>query len=466
MKTPTTADSEAVERLAREDTLSQTVRRAQYFSYILFVAFLAPAYSTLAFLQELSPQVTLWNNFWPRLLFNSLPWLFCAAFLKSKRLSNKNKIVLWTVLYGVIFISSAMVHVWPLAMSGHPTALLFISGANGALFVGIWAILSVPVALIPLCFAVNFFLVCCPLFYVAWASGNKTIFMSTVNDTLFLNLAGFACGYVASKVYYELATIKAQKQMEAAKFLGNEVYSAIFEGKEELLEEDTRNGYVLFIDIRNSTLMMNNHKDRWDQFNKEWMATASEIVPRFRGNLLKTGGDSLLITFGIFDEAPVDLSDIPGIEHDERAAEDRRWRELSHHSFKCTHELFVGFQELAKKHFPETPLRIGAGLDRGPVTRGLRGSDHKMELDIWGDRVNCAARLQDHSKTVAARFKADSSLLVISPYAGDYLGDQSKFLTLPIRAPGIKDFPGLKWVLVKEYDYHQKTEIDPGVKAA
>ncbi len=377
----------------------------------------------------------------------------------------KKKILFWAIANGMIFNLTGWIHIWPQALNGHPETLLFISGQNGAYFFGTWVMLAVPARMILPCLLIAFSTLWGPLFLVASRTNDNIIFLTAINDTASLLLLGFIGGYFVSKLYKEIAFLKAEKQVEAAKFLGTEVYSAIFEDKKELFKEESRTGYVLYIDIRNSTFMTNNHKQRWEEFGRAWIAAASEIVPRNRGNLLKTGGDSLLITFGVFDEALPDLSDIPGIEREEISAENQRWKELTYHCFTCTHKLIEKFQELSKIHFPEIPMKLGAGIDRGPINRGIRGSDHKMELDIWGDRVNCASRLQTYSKNLMSNFEKDSSLLVVSPFAGDYLEDQTDFKTHLISDEGIKDFAGIKWVMVKEYPYYIKaTQTD--LKAA
>ncbi len=452
-------------RVASAELFVQAVSRCFYISLVCLVSFFLFSFTSFHFIHEMDPSITLWSNTWPRIIFNCIPCALLAWFLKKSKTAANRKIIIWTLCYGIIFNLSGWIHLWPLALKGHPEVLLYISGVNGTYFFGAWVIMAVPPAIMFYCFAISITTIWIPLGYVSYLTSNKAIFLTITNDTAFLNLLGFVAGYFVSRLYKELAVLKTTQQLETAKFLGNNVYSAIFEGKEELLKEETRNGYILFMDIRDSTQMTSLYRERWETFGKEWMSAASKIVPSHRGSLLKTGGDSLLITFGVFDEAPVDLSDIPGIEREEIMAEERRWKELTFHCFNCTHKLIEQFQLISDKHFPELALRIGAGIDRGPVKRGLRGSEHKMELDIWGDRVNCAARLQDYAKNVATRFDADSSVLIVSPFACDYIDEKTDFRTTLVDGSGIKDFPGIKWVLAREYKYRVKNRMDPGIKA-
>ncbi|MEZ4814725.1 MAG: adenylate/guanylate cyclase domain-containing protein [Bdellovibrionota bacterium] len=459
-------DFSSTEKVISESLYADTAKRALYLSLICSLLFLTLGITSYDYLHFFNQNITLWSNLWPRLVFNTLPWLLAALYIQKHKHKPKTKIINWTIFHGLIFIVTGFIHVWPIALNGSPESLIYVGATNGAYFFGTWVILAIPKKIIPICLTITILLVWLPLITIAKITGNLIIFKNVLNDTLFLGPAGFGAGFFISKLYEQIARIKAEKQIEAAKFLGTEVYSAIFEDKKELFKEETRTGYVLYIDIRNSTYMTNNFKKEWEAFGREWMAAASDLVPNNRGNLLKTGGDSLLITFGVFDEALPDLSDIPGIERDEISAENQRWKELTYHCFSCTHKLIQKFQELSKLHFPNTPVKLGAGIDRGPIHRGIRGSDRKMELDIWGDRVNCSSRLQDYSKNLLSHFEKDSSVLVVSPFAGDYIEDQTDFKTHLINDSGIKDFPGIKWVLVKEFPYYLRLANDPGVKAA
>ncbi|MFO0627022.1 MAG: AAA family ATPase [Polyangiales bacterium] len=51
----------------------------------------------------------------------------------------------------------------------------------------------------------------------------------------------------------------------------------------------------------------------------------------------------------------------------------------------------------------DVPLRVGIGVDRGPVTLGTLGSAQRLAISVVGDAVNSAARLESATKGLATR---------------------------------------------------------------
>lgn len=51
----------------------------------------------------------------------------------------------------------------------------------------------------------------------------------------------------------------------------------------------------------------------------------------------------------------------------------------------------------------DVPLRVGIGIDRGPVTLGTLGSAQRLAISVVGDAVNSAARLESATKGLATR---------------------------------------------------------------
>jgi class 3 adenylate cyclase len=91
-------------------------------------------------------------------------------------------------------------------------------------------------------------------------------------------------------------------------------------------------------------------------------------------------------------------------------------------------------------------------MDKGMVERGVQGNQNQLELDVNGDPVNCSNRLQEYGKQIRSRFTPRSSLLVISPFASDYLKDYDAFTRIHTADYPVRNYHGqIKWVLVREY---------------
>ena len=442
--------TQQVEQLVVEAVEQEAAERAAVLSLGCAAVFAVLGFTSYGFLSSTDPQITLIDNLWPRLLFNSIPWILFGNWLKKSKIKNSLKIRGYFLFSCLMFDIAGSIYVWPLALRGHHEVILYVSQANGAYFFGLLAAFAPPRKHLKFCVISFVLIIFIPLSLVTYLSGNRITFNAIVNDTIFVLATATTIGFFAARLFERLAKFEILKQLEAQKFLGKEVYSAIFQEKRENFEDETKHGYVGFIDIRESTYYTNQHPEQWEAFQKAWSKLSSEIVSKSGGNLLKTGGDSLLITFGLFEETP-DLSDLPGIENELQEAEARRWRMLTDSCIQCMEQITLAAHKLGAEYFPEKPIRIGIGVDRGPIKKGLRGSDHRLELDIWGDRVNCASRLEAFCKVVGLGCDPQSSVMVLSPFATDHLRDLVGYVRVPVAENGIKDFPGIRWVLAREF---------------
>jgi class 3 adenylate cyclase len=203
------------------------------------------------------------------------------------------------------------------------------------------------------------------------------------------------------------------------------------------------------MDIRDSTDLTKKHGAKWAEFNKEWLGEAREALANFGGTFVKSTGDGLLAAFGLFDDEDA-VRDLPGLENQNKEADERRWACLTADTFSCLEHLFQKFEEISEKHFPGELMRLGCGLDRGQIYRGIRGSKTHREFDIWGDKVNMSAKLEGFGKEIASDFEPDSSLLIVSPFAVDFLESVSGFKKVDLSG-GLLNKYGLKWVLVRSY---------------
>ncbi len=414
------------------------------------VALILFGLTSLPYLQDADPTITLWSNIWPRVLLNSVPMALAAWVIYKSKICDAAKIRLAFLTHGIVFLAAAMIYTWPLCFSVNPKYLLFVNGSNISYFVAFWIVVAPPRKEMISLSLIFLGLIVSPLLAVAYILGDKIIFNTIAGDTLMFSASAVFCSFFFSNLYKKIELLKMEQQSHAAKFLGKSLSSAIFDGKQDILKEEIRNGYIMVVDIRDSTKLTNQYKQQWPEFIREWFDVASKTISKHNGHLLKTVGDCLVISFGIFEEQ-TDLSDIPGIESELHSANMRRWTQLTKDCFECVDELMAISMATADKIIPDAAVRFGAGVDRGPVVRGVRGGADKFELDIWGDRINCAAKLEAYSKNAGKHFQEKSSALVISPFASDFIEAQTKFIRLETAKEPLNGFPGIRYVLAKEY---------------
>lgn len=116
----------------------------------------------------------------------------------------------------------------------------------------------------------------------------------------------------------------------------------------------------------------------------------------------------------------------------------------------CIDDIIDSFIKCGSELIPEEHVAIGCGLDRGPIVRGVRGDENRMEFDVWGDRVNTAAKLEAFCKKLTVG--SDSrGVLVISPFAADYINDCTMYTKVDLPPDVNKSVHGISWVLKKEY---------------
>jgi adenylate cyclase len=139
---------------------------------------------------------------------------------------------------------------------------------------------------------------------------------------------------------------------------------------------------VLFIDIRGFTRLSEGRDPEYVlHFLNDYLQGLVRIIREHHGVINKFIGDAALAFFGILPEsrspsesAKDALAAAVGIE--EYLVEFNRQRELQ----------------------GEQTLRVGTGINTGPVVAGTLGSEERLEYTILGDTVNVAQRLSDLSK--------------------------------------------------------------------
>ena len=98
-----------------------------FFSYETFVKFM--------------PDLTLWDNVWPRLLLNSLPFLILHFAIKNPKTDAFVRCMIGAIGVPIVFTLACSIHAWPIMWNGKTEFYLYVHGAN--VFVITISILSI-----------------------------------------------------------------------------------------------------------------------------------------------------------------------------------------------------------------------------------------------------------------------------------------------------------------------------------
>jgi class 3 adenylate cyclase len=142
---------------------------------------------------------------------------------------------------------------------------------------------------------------------------------------------------------------------------------------------EVRQVTILFSDIRGfTTLSEPLSPEQVIAFVNEFLDEMHQAIQGVGGIVHKLGGDSIMALFG----APVANPDSPRVAL--RAALRMRAR-------------LAALNERRRAR-GDVPLRIGIGVNTGPVVAGGVGSEDRLEYTVLGDAVNVAARLESLTK--------------------------------------------------------------------
>jgi class 3 adenylate cyclase len=145
---------------------------------------------------------------------------------------------------------------------------------------------------------------------------------------------------------------------------------------------EVREVTVLFSDIRGFTSLSESlPPQQVIAFVNEFLDEMHAAIQGVGGVVHKLGGDSIMALFG----APVANPDSP--------------RVALHAALRMRARLAA--LNARRRSRGEVPLRIGIGINTGPVVAGGVGSEDRLEYTVLGDTVNAAARLESLTKDFA-----------------------------------------------------------------
>lgn len=156
------------------------------------------------------------------------------------------------------------------------------------------------------------------------------------------------------------------------------------------LEGESREMTVLFSDVRNFTSMSEGlSPTELTRLMNEYLTVMTQVIHEQRGTIDKYIGDAIMAFWG----APLIDND-----HAEHAVESALIMS------RAAAKLRKGFKE---RGWP--PLRVGIGLNTGPMNVGNMGSKFRMAYTVMGDAVNLGSRLEGLTKEYGVEILASES---------------------------------------------------------
>jgi class 3 adenylate cyclase/PAS domain-containing protein len=183
-----------------------------------------------------------------------------------------------------------------------------------------------------------------------------------------------------------------------ARYMSQEVIASLLESPDNVkLGGDKRDATVFFADIRGYTSFSENHDpENIVEILNEYFTEAVENVIHHKGYIDKYIGDCIMAVWGV-----------PMMHGKEDAINAVSCAVAIQDLIRSTKRKI--FRKEAKK------LRVGIGINTGPLVAGNLGSMQRMDYSVIGDTVNLAARLEG---------AAGPDAIIISQSTRDQLGER------------------------------------------
>ncbi len=453
LRTDWSADRESRAAIFKR-SLDEVFTRAAFLTAMFAGVHAIFGFESFAYLSRFVSDLTLFSNTIPRILIAALPVLCLAIWLRRTKRRTVASLYLWFIGYTSSFQATAWIHIWPTVLAGKSEVLIYVTSANTFVFMLTFSSLALPNRLVPGFLTVLGVTFIAPLLLVAYLSKDPVLFAHVANDTFLAVTTGVIIGGIGNYLRVRILQLEMKQMSSTEKFLGKTVSRAIFEGREDLLERRTKKGFILALDIRGYTQMIQNTEaQKVGYFLNTYQAMVSDLVGQYGGFIHKTMGDGHLISFGLMDDDEVDLSDIPGIETELKQADERRAQNALKRTILVM-DLIAFNTELLAAEMGIPGIRLGAGLEHGDVELRVFGdSEYRREFDIFGNTIVRATRLQAHTKALLSQVPAGSSLLLASPIAMHYATAElrSRLQETPTDGLPVRDCTDLHAIWMRTY---------------
>ena len=430
------------------------IKRATLATLIFAIAFGVYSITSFVFLKSYIPNLSFWDNLWPRLTFNSLPLLGIYYWLKKSKTSLKIKGYVWTLVVPLTLVGASLIYVWPLVYYGNKDLYLHVHAAN-IYIISLSLILTSPTPRYNISFLISTILLfIAPILFLLSRFNDHVLFMTILNDFIISTPVSSITAYISYKVYRQLAILNEERKKDITPFLGAHVTTAIYENRKDLLDTRVEYGYILVMDIRNYTYFKQKVDSKiYFEFMQEYHSLIARRISNNTGYVHKSSGDGHLSSFGIMDYNP-DLSDVPGIIDEEIESIERKKEVNFINSLLAIDQIIKDFEELKNKHKVTVSLNLGMALSYGEINILVRGDkDHRQELDLDGKILFRCSRLEAYTKVIMKKISSDASILVVSPELEDLCLNSSGLFKWEINSKGlsVRDFPEIKHMFFKRW---------------
>jgi hypothetical protein len=287
------------DQLIEKHLLDQTIENSSYFSIALALLMGMYGFTSFPILTQQGAQVTLLGNVLPRLILNTMPLVLYGLFARGQRfgLSSQTKLSIWEVFFPLILHIASWIHVWPLALRGNSHIMLYVHAANCFVVVANFVVLGLPFRRAVRGVAICLLLFLIPVCIVVFRSNDMVAVTSITGDLVLMLSGSIFFGNTIYKLRKSIAVRELENQEYASRFLGPAVSRAIFEENREILKTEKKIGFILMIDIRDSTKLVQESPQKWLSFQAAYFKAVAAIVKKHGGYIQKTQGDCHVINF-------------------------------------------------------------------------------------------------------------------------------------------------------------------------